>query len=933
MAAILSIYIDVSVVLSRDSPDTAEAAGRLTLSQILLLIGPSPVQQLNLLLQVTQPSSQDCHFMIPIYRHMLSSKPSVMTNEAFIKYICAIRFSQQILMNQKEQAVLDVLQHIMGIAMTAEPSIEFLQWLYSTAPDAYSSLPDSVKSTTSLLVKYLTGEASRDYLDRLLDIVCDEEIESQTLSYKDSQSEPRLSSINSQDNQAEISETEGLFFTDTSRDEDLARQVDSDSELVDALHSRLDALIEGIDQEENSEDDDNFVQVGKPSNVKVQSEKNGIAALMSLDSDNQSDYEEVDMDTSGTVTSEQNAPEALSFEEQRYKLQMKAQKKVIDVSDASQNEEGGTPRMRGKSRNQKPLSLSSRRDEEEVLVIPETQDNRPERDSDRESFATAKDNLDSTRESVIIDVDEEITFRVKAAHQRSHKDGDPQAEDVEKQNKDSVVNLEDEEQVRDTSSPSSYKPSRTKAKSRHLQSSQETVGKPNKKQEQASDEMSGSTQRMSLRSVSAGHNQSSLLRFFSPVSRNIDESNSQPDQNPESGKISQLDRVEIVPDSYSSFDEEIEKYDQRRKIRASQRFKNLKSLQRIRANSKQEESPGISQLPEGINSTPAPTKQNRLSRSGRKMGSTRKQVIYSSNSGEEPAILDSPILRPSQTCEPRSQASDQKSPAVEDVVSEGIRRIWEECTTASSDLPTSVVTKSASKRKPPKRKSLTITGGIKSKSLAVSTPRQPTKQAEGPTPAEKTVSESAEKPQGVSPLSPSKVKRVATFGDTYRLLAGISADSQSDPCSLPASQSQKTSPKRARLQPKALKMMFDKDTPSNQKRSAKTQTADFQEISASSQESNSSFVAKKPSRKPRRLASPSKKTPVRTSSKSSQESSAGQARQGKRAMTRESPYASLRFDDADSPKTAVKRRASLFVSQTTTKAESNVKRKSTGTAT
>ena len=52
----------------RSIEDKREAAGRDTLSKILLLLGHSPMHQLNLLLQVTSPTVKDSQFMIPIYK-------------------------------------------------------------------------------------------------------------------------------------------------------------------------------------------------------------------------------------------------------------------------------------------------------------------------------------------------------------------------------------------------------------------------------------------------------------------------------------------------------------------------------------------------------------------------------------------------------------------------------------------------------------------------------------------------------------------------------------------------------------------------------------------------------------------------------------------------------------------------------------------------
>ncbi|XP_038055464.1 dentin sialophosphoprotein-like [Patiria miniata] len=1044
MAAILSIYVDISIVLSRNNPDTAEAEGRSTLSKILLLIGQSPIQQLNLLLQVTQPSARDCRFMMPIYKQMLMAKPSVMTNEAFIKYVCAVRFSRQVLREQTEPAVQDVLRDISNVAATAEPSIEFLQWLYSVAPDAYSSLPDSVKSTASLLVKYLTEQASRDYLDKLLDIVCDEENESQTLSYKDGRGDQSLPVTNSHANQADILETEGLFFKDTSRDEDLAQQVNSDPESVDALHSRLDELIEGIDQEDTSEDDENEEDVVvKPSNTKARSKfssirNGGDGNLTPSDSDDQSDYDEVDMDLSGT-TSEQTVPESLSFEEQRYMLKSETQK-ATDASGAAKSDVGSTQRRRGKSRSQKTLSLSSKGDEEDVIVIPETQGYQQETESDRESFTTAKDNLDSTRESIVIDVDDEITFKVKASRHKAEEDGEVAEEDAgeeeeEMDDEDEIHLIEneaddddqDEEndsgKGKDTSGQSCSETSPLKAQTRRLHTSQESGKTSSKKQEQVSDESNGGHKGMNLRSMSNARSQSSLLRFFTPISRNNEDSDSdsQPTRGTESGKHSQTDDVEVVPDSCSSADNETRSTKTDNGTFATpRRAKNLDSLQGVGTDSNPEESADASQPREKKNTAPATKKQNRLSRSARKTGSARKRMITSSDSDEEPARLPSPVFRRSKAgkqasktseqmtasvedavskdnrqmqkeCEtassdlqhpidteesthasqPReekdttpglkkhsrlsgsvrkvgsvrkrmvtssdsdkepaiphspvfrqsktskqaSKTSEQKTPAVQDAVSEGIRRIREECATTSLDLGQPLVTRSASKKKQPKRKSLTITGGIKTRSLAVSTPRQPTKGAQSSTPAEKTASKSAEKRQGVSPLSPSKVKRAATFGDTYRILAGISADSQTDPGSLPASQSQKTSSKMPRLQPKALEEMFDKDTPSGRKQSAKKQTADVQVISGSSQESTKS----KNDSPTERI---SKKTVARTP-KSSQESSVStQAKRLKKAKS---------TNDSNSPKAALKRRASLPSKEAMK--STKMKRKSTGTKT
>ena len=53
---------------SRDRPEQAETDGQQTLSKVLLLIGHSPIHQLNLLLQVTLPTAQDGQFMLPICR-------------------------------------------------------------------------------------------------------------------------------------------------------------------------------------------------------------------------------------------------------------------------------------------------------------------------------------------------------------------------------------------------------------------------------------------------------------------------------------------------------------------------------------------------------------------------------------------------------------------------------------------------------------------------------------------------------------------------------------------------------------------------------------------------------------------------------------------------------------------------------------------------
>ncbi|XP_071790458.1 uncharacterized protein [Asterias amurensis] len=948
-AAMLSIYVDLSIILSRQSDDKGVSAGKNALSKILLFVGHTPMHQLNLLLQVTSPTTEDCQFMVPIYKHMLSKVPTEMTNELLIKYLYAVRFSREVLKIQEKE----LLDDIVSVALTAEPSEEFLQWMFSTAPSIYRSLPEPVKNRQVPVVEHLIKQVTREYMDTLLDIASDVENESQSLSYETSQ-------------ESKEEPVGALFFTDTERDEDLARQVDSDAESVDVLHSHLDTLLGDIDKESSSDGDSDGSEEDVRNTRAGLSQRNP-SHRSSESKDEDSDLEIIDMDTSAGL--DPRLSETLSLEEQRYNSMTAAKDKKAPPSRSSRKvprRDSGSS-QNSPARNAEGKSSGVEGDSDVVLVEAELQV-----DSDKESFTTAKDNLDTTKESINVEVDEEITFRWKGSRsggdnnedqmeEEGEEDADEEdLEDVERDGDDEDSCDEascdeadggnEEDETLELEQPS--KEMSTELSIPSPKKSQEGIKDIAKKQEQSPDEARRS---MHLRSMDAGTSgqgqQSSLLSFFSPV-KHLSERQGKDLKKPAVDKVD-LEEVEVIPDSCDSGQDEKSSKDVR--VTPERRMKSLKALEGDRINSEKTlPDKAVSQSAKGKRLR-SPVRE-RKSRSDQKVKRGKKPISSSSEGEVDPALFLSPVVLLDKVDAIQSMMNPS---VIEDAVWEGIRRIRAECVTSPSDLKAQPTTRSsASKLSMSKRKALTITGGVKSKTVASDTPKQLFKRAgEASTPADKATGSSAKK-QGVSPLSPSKVKRLAAFGDTYRLLAGISPENQTDSGSEPASQS-KTPPKRAKLRPKDLGEVFAADMLS-QKRSGKKQVMDIQPMSESSQGSIESgqgsntpsrrSLAKKPqtplTQRKRMLvksASPQEKSasPQQKSASPQQKSALPQQKsaspQQKSASPQEKSASKLqktkktesRSDLAGATKGALKRRASLPASKTA-KTPTKVSRKSVG---
>ncbi|XP_066301295.1 enolase-phosphatase E1-like isoform X2 [Branchiostoma lanceolatum] len=251
VAAFVSLYVDLSLLVTRTQPST-DSVGKVSQSIgncILVWLGHSPTHILDVLLQSEPDGERDGAILTPVYRRFLHTAPSPLTHQAYIRYICAVCKAREII--PQNSPTWKSLQKAV-LSTPAPPS--FLSWLGTCSAELMDQVPNTPKWRGSQVTQFIILEASQEFRENLLDLL--------TEGLEQSDSVESEVKVQTEDKGRPSADTD-LFFVDTSKDGDTVAQMGTDgtevehsgkeAQLLGEIHTLLGGIDVGQDMPEERE--------------------------------------------------------------------------------------------------------------------------------------------------------------------------------------------------------------------------------------------------------------------------------------------------------------------------------------------------------------------------------------------------------------------------------------------------------------------------------------------------------------------------------------------------------------------------------------------------------------------------------------------------------------------------------------------------------
>ncbi|XP_078363289.1 uncharacterized protein LOC144647360 [Oculina patagonica] len=246
MAALLSLYFDMTLLSERDSAEIT-AAGNL----LFQVLGFSPVLCMDVVVQLSAITQDNGHLVIPVIRTILKRNIGPLTHSSYIKFIY---LSRSVMMKQGD--VQEFASEIKQIAEGQAAPVKFVAWLKRHDERLKEKLGLQRKMTGYQVTKQLLQCKNSDALEYLFEIACDIVMEGTASTIEETGQFAE---------EAQEPNKEPVFFVDASGDADIDQGVEYEEhdKKETLLHRQLKTLIMQMEKDFESEDEDVEVLPGE----------------------------------------------------------------------------------------------------------------------------------------------------------------------------------------------------------------------------------------------------------------------------------------------------------------------------------------------------------------------------------------------------------------------------------------------------------------------------------------------------------------------------------------------------------------------------------------------------------------------------------------------------------------------------------------------